>query len=67
MKRFTISAFFVTLLAVAWIFSDVTRSSAAQSSAVPGVSGQGKMKFRVLYTATHLPAVQRHPPLTHCG
>jgi len=55
MKRFTISALFVLLLGVAWIFSDGARSIAAQSSAVPGVSGQGKMRFRVLYTATHLP------------
>ena len=44
MKRFTISALFFVLLGVAWIFSDGARSSAAQSSAVPGVSGQGKLK-----------------------
>src|SRR6266852_6622661 len=57
MKRFTISALFVVLLGIAWIFSDGARSSAAQNnSASGGVSGQGKMKFRVLYTATHLPA-----------
>ena len=57
MKRFTISALFVVLLGVAWIFSDGARSSAAQNGpAAGGVSGQGKMKFRVLYTGTHLPA-----------
>src|SRR6266849_670347 len=57
MKRFTISALCVMLLGVAWIFSEGARSSAAQSGpASGGVSGQGKMKFRVLYTATHLPA-----------
>src|SRR6266446_1593661 len=57
MKRFTISALFVVLLGIAWIFSGGVRSSAAQnSSASGGVSGQGKMKFRVMYTSTHLPA-----------
>src|SRR6266478_6005007 len=57
MKRFTISVLFVMLLGIAWIFSDGARTSAAQNSpASGGVSGQGKMKFRVLYTATHLPA-----------
>src|SRR6266851_9921331 len=57
MKRFTISALFVVLLGIAWIFSDGARTSAAQNGpASGGVSGQGKMKFRVLYTATHLPA-----------
>ena len=56
MKRFTISALFLVLLAIAWIFNDTARSSAAQTGpATGGVSGQGKMKFRVLYTATHLP------------
>src|SRR5215831_5325271 len=57
MKRFFISALFVVLLAIAWTFSNGARSSAAQNSpGTGGVSGQGKMKFRVLYTATHLPA-----------
>ena len=57
MKRFTISVLFVVLLGIAWIFSDGARTSAAQNGpATSGVSGQGKMKFRVLYTATHLPA-----------
>ena len=52
MRRFTISAFFIGLLAVSWILGYNPRSSAATE----GISGQGKMKFRVLYTATHLPA-----------
>src|SRR5437867_6393492 len=57
MKRFTISVLFVVLLGIAWIFSDGARTSAAQNGpATSGVSGQGKMKFRVLYTSTHLPA-----------
>src|SRR5436190_23276199 len=49
MKRFTISALFVGLLAMGWIF----RSSAAPSEAI---SGQGKMRFKLLYTSTHLPS-----------
>jgi hypothetical protein len=51
MKRFTISAIFLALLATAWFSSDSARSTAATS-----VSGQGKMKFRVLYTSDALPA-----------
>lgn len=52
MKRFTISVFFIILLAIAWA---VSGTSAAQSGP-SGVSGQGKMKFRVLFTSAHLPA-----------
>jgi len=52
MKRFTITIFFIVLLSIAWTTSRDARSSAAQAA----VSGQGKMKFRVLYTSTHLPA-----------
>jgi hypothetical protein len=54
MKRFSLSILFFSLLAIAWNFSRDARSSAAQT-AHTGVSGQGKMKFRVLYTADHLP------------
>jgi len=56
MKRFAISVFFVSLLGVAWISSNDARSSAAQTAAHTGVSGQGKLRFRVLYTSDHLPA-----------
>jgi hypothetical protein len=52
MKRFAISFVFLALLATAWISSNGARSNAAQT----GVSGQGKMKFRVLYTSSHLPS-----------
>lgn len=47
MKRFTISALFAGLLAFGW--------SAAQSAPSERVSGQGKMRFRLLYDSTHLP------------
>jgi len=53
MKRFTISAFFVGLLAMSWILGYNVRSSAA---ATEGISGQGKMRFKLLYTSSHLPA-----------
>jgi hypothetical protein len=54
MKRFNLSIVFLSLLAIAWNFSRDARSSAAQTGH-SGVSGQGKMKFRVLYTSDHLP------------
>jgi hypothetical protein len=52
MKRFAISFVFLALLATAWISSNSARSNAATT----GISGQGKMKFKVLYTSSHLPA-----------
>jgi len=55
MRRFTISALFALLLGIAWNSSYNARSSAAQAGAT-GVSGQGKLRFRVLYTSDHLPA-----------
>src|SRR5437773_3829985 len=55
MKRFAISVFFVLLLGMAWISSNDARSN-AQTAAHTGVSGQGKLRFRVLYTLDHLPA-----------
>ena len=51
MKRFTISSIFVGLLAMSWILS-----SDVSSSAAVGMSGHGKMRFRVLYKSDHLPA-----------
>src|SRR5881392_4246968 len=53
MKPFTISAFFVGLLAMSWILGYNVRSSAAPGE---GISGQGKMRFKLLYTSSHLPA-----------
>jgi hypothetical protein len=55
MRRLITSTFFAGLLAIAWTVGDGARSGAAQSSATGGISGQGAMKFRVLYTSDHLP------------
>src|SRR4029450_4699469 len=52
MKRFSIGALFVALLAIGWI---LTPTRAAQSAASNGISGHGKMRFKVLYTSEHLP------------
>ena len=50
MKRFTISALFVSLLAMSWVIGhDVVGGAASHTS------GQGKMTFRVLHTSNHLP------------
>ena len=61
MKRFTISVLFGSLLAIGWILGGDVATSAAQSAEsrmgrTEGISGQGKMRFRVLYTSDHLPA-----------
>ncbi|MEX2261257.1 MAG: hypothetical protein WD696_04865 [Bryobacteraceae bacterium] len=55
MKRFTISAFFAGLLAIGWMLGYDASARAAQGGAAQ-MSGQGKMRFRVLYTSSHLPA-----------
>jgi len=53
MKRLNLSIVFFSLLAIAWNFSRDARSNAQTGPG--GISGQGKMKFRVLYTSDHLP------------
>ena len=50
MKRFTVSALFVSLLAMSWVLGHDVAGDAASHT-----SGQGKMTFRVLYTSSHLP------------
>jgi len=50
MKRFTISVFFAGLLAGGWMLA-----YQGPSTGPGGTSGQGKMRFRVLYTSAHLP------------
>jgi hypothetical protein len=55
MMRFIASAFFVGLLAIAWTSSHGAQSRAAPASKGSGISGQGRLRFRVLYTADHLP------------
>ncbi len=58
MKRLGISTIFIGLLAISWTLSFDASSRAAQSAVsenTSGVSGQGKMRFRVLYRSEHLP------------
>ena len=50
MKRTILSGFFLGLLALGWV-AGPGRGRAAGSE----VSGQGKLRFRVVYTSTHLP------------
>lgn len=54
MKRFGFTGLFVALLAITWMRAAQSPASAPMSG--QGISGQGKMRFRVLYTSTHLPA-----------
>ncbi len=54
MRRFTVSTSFLALLGAAWFGFDMP-STAAQGGAAK-VSGQGKYKFKVLYTSSHLPS-----------
>lgn len=51
MKRFTASVFFTSLLAASWVLSYDASTRGANTT-----SGQGAMKFRVLYDSGHLPA-----------
>lgn len=52
MKRFTNALVFAALLAAAWHFSTASKLNGQGER----TSGNGKYKFRVLYTSTHLPA-----------
>jgi hypothetical protein len=56
MKRLTLSALFAGLLAISWLLFSDTPPIAAQSAPASATSGAGKLKFRVLYTSSHLPA-----------
>ena len=56
MKRLSVSAFFLSMLALAWLVAYHPSSRAATTGAV---SGQGKMQFRVLYTSDILPPEAR--------
>lgn len=53
MKRIILSTLFIGLLAMSWLLLYDAPPSAAQAAAT---SGSAKMKFRVLYTSSHLPA-----------
>ena len=59
MKRTIANLCAVALLALAWVRSHERTVNAAQSTEPPargnGISGQGKMRFRVLYTSDQLP------------
>ena len=52
MKRSPLTLFFLALVAL----SCVTAMIPAYQASAEKISGQGKLRFRVLYTATHLPA-----------
>src|SRR6266852_7353895 len=56
MKRLSISVLFAGLLAVGWILSPTRAAQSSASGVNNGISGHGKMKFKVLYTSEHLPA-----------
>jgi hypothetical protein len=51
MKRFTIHALFLGMLAAGWLLTST--GAPAQNGST---SGSGKWKFRVMYTSSHLPA-----------
>ena len=61
-KRLPASTFFLGLLALGWILGrDASTGSVQAAAPAPaqsggGISGQGRLKFRVLYTSDHLPA-----------
>jgi hypothetical protein len=55
MKRLTISAVFLGLLAMSWVLGS---SAVGQSR---GITGNGKLKFRLLYDSSHLPPEARDP------
>lgn len=56
MKRFASVSLSIALLAIAWHFSPAGPNSALGQAGGAKVSGDGKYKFRVLYTSSHLPA-----------
>lgn len=60
MNRSKLTPLFLALLGLAWTFAPSNPSATAQAKET-GVSGQGKMKFRVLYTSSHLPPEARNP------
>jgi hypothetical protein len=56
MRRFSISSFFVGFLWIAWTLCYDPQSRAAPTGPAAGrISGQGTLRFRVLYTSAHLP------------
>ena len=53
-KRFLLSSTFVSLLALSWVAMPPRSLSQTEQ-----VSGQGKLRFRLLYTSSHLPEEAR--------
>jgi len=57
--RFSINSVFLGLLAVAWFFGNNPRgggqTTPSYSGEASGVTGNGKLKFRAIYTTSHLP------------
>jgi hypothetical protein len=57
MRRTIVNMCFLALLAIGWIRTNERPADASQGgeSTTSGVSGQGKMRFRVLFTSDRLP------------
>lgn len=60
MKRTWVTPLFAGLLGLAWMLAPSGRTGTAQGQST-GVSGNGKYKFRVLYTSSHLPQAAQNP------
>src|SRR5688572_29933100 len=56
MKRTIVNTCLVALLTISWMRTNEQPARASQAGSGNGVSGQGKMRFRVLYTSDQLPA-----------
>lgn len=57
MKRFASFTLWVVLLTAAWSFYPAGTNSLMGQTGAPGISGNGKYRFRVLYTSSHLPEI----------
>ena len=59
MKRFTFGTFFAGLLALSWFFGNHSAGSAqpapSYSGEPSGITGNGKLRFRAVFTTSHLP------------
>ena len=56
--RFSINSVFLGLLAVAWFVGNNRgggQTTPSYSGEASGVTGNGKLKFRAIYTTSHLP------------
>src|SRR5688572_2720195 len=55
MNRNIVNALFLALLAICWVRTNEPAQASQSAGGLNGVSGQGKMRFRVLYTSDQLP------------